>query len=297
MGATGYADDLILLAPTRSAMAKMLEVCERYANDHNITFSTDVNPTKSKTKMIYMSGNINNRQYPAPLKLNGRELPFVPTALHLGHTLAQDGSMAHDVKIRRINYIDKTTDIRTTFSFAHPEQIISAIDKHVGDHYGLLLSDLFQDETEKYFRCWGTCVKLCYSVPRSSHRYFVSNLLASEVYSIRTNLLSRYVNFFRSCLQSKSPEVSLMAHLAGHDRSSVTGSNLNKIAKETGMNPWNASAYEIQKVLHENENPTPPMDLWRLPLLEKLLKQRRILEYELEDVTEISEIINSLCSS
>ena len=61
-GATGYADDLILLAPTRSAMAKMLEVCERYANDHNITFSTDVNPTKSKTKMIYMSGNINNRQ-------------------------------------------------------------------------------------------------------------------------------------------------------------------------------------------------------------------------------------------
>ena len=88
-----------------------------------------------------------------------------------------------------------------------------------------------------------------------------------------------------------------MAHLAGQDRSSVTGRNLNKIAQETGLNPWNASVNEVKNIPHEKENPTPTVDLWRIHFLDKLLKQRRTLEYKLEDVTEITEIINSLCSS
>ena len=79
VGATMYADDLILLAPTRSAMAAMLKVCEDYAREHNISFSTDPNPAKSKTKCLYMCGKTNVMNYPANLKLNGRDLPFVKT--------------------------------------------------------------------------------------------------------------------------------------------------------------------------------------------------------------------------
>ena len=56
-----------------------------------------------------------------------------------------------------------------------------------------------------------------------------------------------------------------MAHLAGQDRSSVTGRNLNKIAQETGLNPWNASVNEVKNIPHEKENPTPTVDLWRIP--------------------------------
>ena len=69
------------------------------------------------------------------------------------------------------------------------------------------------------------------------------------------------------------------------------------IAIETGLNPWKASPSEIKGVLHEKEDPTPTMDLWRLPLLDKILKQRRTLEYELEEVTKINELIDALCSS
>ena len=88
-----------------------------------------------------------------------------------------------------------------------------------------------------------------------------------------------------------------MANLASHDKSSVTGRNLTNIANESGLNPWKTSSNEIARVLHEKENPTPTMDLWRLPFLEKLLLERRKKEYDLEDVTEITEIIDALCSS
>ena len=49
-GALGYADDLILLAPNREVLQKMIQVCEIYAAEHNLVFSTDPIPAKSKTK-------------------------------------------------------------------------------------------------------------------------------------------------------------------------------------------------------------------------------------------------------
>ena len=51
-GIIGYADDLFLLSPSKSALQKMLQSCESYAKKHNLVFSTDINPNKSKTKCI-----------------------------------------------------------------------------------------------------------------------------------------------------------------------------------------------------------------------------------------------------
>ena len=173
LGATAYADDLLLMSPTRSGMAAMLKVCEKFATEHNISFSVHEIPAKSKTKVVYMCGDMNFRSYPAPLQLNGRDLPYVTTCLHLGHILAQDGTMVHDCRAKRAKYIDQTVDIRTTFRFAHPKQVLSAIDKYAGDYYGTMLYDLYDDNsTGQYFRCWGTAVKLTWGCPRSTHRVF-----------------------------------------------------------------------------------------------------------------------------
>ena len=49
-GALGYTDDLILLAPNRETLQKMLTVCERYGVVHNLVFSTDPVPGLSRTK-------------------------------------------------------------------------------------------------------------------------------------------------------------------------------------------------------------------------------------------------------
>ena len=50
MGAIGYADDLVLLAPFRTAMQMMLQVCVEFGARNNLLFSTDTDPNKSKTK-------------------------------------------------------------------------------------------------------------------------------------------------------------------------------------------------------------------------------------------------------
>ena len=57
-GAVGYADDIVLLAPSRSAIVTLLTICETYAEDSNLEFSTDPDPVKSKSKCILMQGHM-----------------------------------------------------------------------------------------------------------------------------------------------------------------------------------------------------------------------------------------------
>ena len=50
LGAFGYADDVLLLAPSRQALQIMLTICEEFSTSHSMLFSTDPNPVKSKTR-------------------------------------------------------------------------------------------------------------------------------------------------------------------------------------------------------------------------------------------------------
>ena len=52
LGLLGYSDDNFLLAPSREALQSMLSICERYAGDHGLKFSTDPDPKKSKTRCL-----------------------------------------------------------------------------------------------------------------------------------------------------------------------------------------------------------------------------------------------------
>ena len=191
----------------------MLTVCEKYAERNNITFSTDENPVKSKTKVIYMCGDEKVRKYPKKLQLNGRNLPYVSSGTHLGHELSQACDAKLDTKIKRARYIDRTTDVIDNFRFAHPKQILRAVEIHCGDYYGSMLFQLFSESAEKYYRCWDRCVKSCWSVPLSTHKVFIKYLLSEDFSSVRVNILSRYVNFFQSLLRHNSPEVVKVANI------------------------------------------------------------------------------------
>ena len=105
MGAVGFWDDLLLLAPTRDGMQLMLDTCQRFAMRYNLEFSTDPNPEKSKTKCIYVCGLAKGKKKPENLVLNGKQLPWVESALHLGHVLHQSGNMDKDIVSKKATFI------------------------------------------------------------------------------------------------------------------------------------------------------------------------------------------------
>ena len=64
---------------------------------------------------------------PDNILLNGRALPWVDHATHLGHELHTSGNEDLDCCMRRGAYISVTTKLLGIFKFAHPLQKLSAI--------------------------------------------------------------------------------------------------------------------------------------------------------------------------
>ena len=84
----GYADDLLLPAPSRTAMQMMFQACEEFGTRNNLLFSTDPGQLKSKTKCVFICGK-KKIDKPVPLCLYGKDLPSVSTATHLGVELSE----------------------------------------------------------------------------------------------------------------------------------------------------------------------------------------------------------------
>ena len=138
----------ILLALSRTAMQQMLNTCNEYAAEFNLQFSTDSNPALSKTKCLYMCGHM-DPVYPVPLKLGDHDLPWVEHANHLGHHLHQMCTMEYDVKVKRAQFIETSVQIRETFSFAWPSEIMQAVHTYASHWYGAMLWDLFGDRVNQ----------------------------------------------------------------------------------------------------------------------------------------------------
>ena len=296
MGAAGYADDLVRLAPSRGSMSKMLEVCEAYASEHNLAFSTDVNPTKSKSKCIFMCGKTGNelpQKLPTKLLLNKEELPFVVNGTHLGHELHQSCQMSYDSRIKRAQFIDCSIEIRDIFAFALPEQVMKAVSLYALHCYGGMLWNFSDDNTGQFCRTFRTCAKLVYDVPRPTFTYIVENQLIKEYIPVRQELYSRYIKFHNGLKKSSSSEVRFLVNLIHFDVSSTTGKNLYVIQRETGCDPHEVMPQTIREVSLLAGIP----DQDGIPYLEKLLKERTQMNYILEDTSDITKLINSLCTT
>ena len=80
--------------------------------------------------------------------LDGKELPWVDSALHLGHILHESGSMEQNVKIKRATFIEEIFWFWVLPVF------------YLGSHYGSNLWQLDSQMARQYFSAWRTCVKL-----------------------------------------------------------------------------------------------------------------------------------------
>ena len=100
-GSIGYADDVTLLAPSKWALKKMLQICDEYALEFSMLF----NPVKSK----YMVFNPRRRNIASSVSWNGQIIEESKSEVHLGNRV---GPRSHVASIndavsdfyRRFNY-------------------------------------------------------------------------------------------------------------------------------------------------------------------------------------------------
>ena len=87
-GAFGYADDVVLVAPSLYSLRCMIATCEEFANEYQIDF----NPTKSK--LICFNANIDT----TPHILNGQPVSVVFKDKHLGNYISSSINDTHIIE-------------------------------------------------------------------------------------------------------------------------------------------------------------------------------------------------------
>ena len=121
--------------------------------------------------------------------------------------------------------------------------------------------------------------------------------LASPHSSLREDLLSRWVKYFQSCVNSRSPEVCTIARIAAGDLRTTTGSN-NRLISDLGLDPYTATSAEVRDKIKESEPQESEEQMAKLGLLLELLQRRGEDYYEGEEKDgEINELIDFLCTS
>ena len=92
-GAFGYADDIVLLAPSASALRLMLNTCCQFATDYNLAF----NPGKTQLVRFSLPSSSPSPTTAPVFVFGGQSLLLVDRASHLGHILRSDLSDADNI--------------------------------------------------------------------------------------------------------------------------------------------------------------------------------------------------------
>jgi hypothetical protein len=177
LGAFGYADDVLLLAPSRQALQIMLTICEEFSTSHSMLFSTDPNPVKSRTVTPEQVVN---------------------------------------VQLNAILF-DKVHQIQQQFGYLNPRLVIKLLSIYSTALYGSCLWQLASDEHLKLNRSWNVAVKMIWDLPHSTHTRFVEPLspvphleavLMSRYIGFVENLMKTKKSLLRLILNSCCADLS-----------------------------------------------------------------------------------------
>jgi len=115
VGALAYADDIVLMALTATAVRRMLAVCDEFAVKLDVRF----NASKSKCMFIRPRKSYKSHKHTRlvmpDLSIGGNNVEFVEKWPHLGHMISLNLSDDDDVSLRRQSLIGQINDVLCRF--------------------------------------------------------------------------------------------------------------------------------------------------------------------------------------
>ena len=301
LGAFGYADDVTLLAPSREGLQTMLKICEKFASSHSMQFSTDPDPSKSKSKCLFFSKSRSCNAI-ENVVLNGDNLPWVTSAKHLGNLLSSKLNTSFsspetktDLLCKRAILFDKVHQVMQQFGYLEPEMIVKLLSVYSTALYGSTLWQLNSAEHLQLNKSWNTAIKMIWELPHATHTKFVESL--SPVPHLESVLAGRYIGFANSLLCSSNPILGLLFTSCKQNISSQTGQNVKYLLDKYKMESLVDLVKEKNSLKRGRVYPLQDVEAWKIPIIKELaLLQKGQLEIDF-DPTELEEILGQICTN
>ena len=118
VGMLGYADDIMQLSPTLEGLQDMVDTCVAYMSVHKLSFSTNPDTRKCKTKCMSF---LKTDRIVKNIKLYGNDLPWVISIKHLGSKIEnRTKGTTLDLMEKTCHVYKQKQRINTRISFCTP---------------------------------------------------------------------------------------------------------------------------------------------------------------------------------
>ena len=234
----GYADDLVLLAPTVTAVNRLLKICEEFSEEFNLTF----NPSKSSLLTFHPPGM--KEEYTNILFL-GKPIPTNYTEKHLGHLLSTSRKsvdfcdIIRDVKI-------KTNVILKEFSHLNTWSKVKLFNSQCLSLYGCELWDLSDQNIKKICCEWRKCSRQILGISPRTHNFLIPQLMSTP--DLLSTIYSRILSFCNRGLSHPSEEIRFLFENFVYNPGSSFANNIKTICNKLGVSRNTAFTLKATKV-------------------------------------------------
>lgn len=220
VGALAYADDIVLLAPTATALRKLIAICESYAKEYSITF----NPDKTKCLIVHPVGC--HRYVDYNFFLYDKPIANVTSFTHLGHVISGNLLLndKDDVSLRCSDFVRQANNVLCYFKTVSPHVKFFLFQSFCNSFYGCEIWTLTDSKLTEISVKWRKALRRVWDIPQTTHCNLLP--LISECLNIFDEICRRSYNFVVNCYNSKYSLIrSIAAHSLCNIGFSVIGNN------------------------------------------------------------------------
>jgi len=204
VGVLAYADDIVLVTPSASAMRKLLGICDAYAAEFSITFNA------SKSKCMVISPTTRRSVQYCDFVLEGKPMEFVSSYVHLGHLLTDSLRDSSDILKRRSDFVGQVNNVLCYFQKQRSDVKYKLFQAYCTSFYGCELWNLSCSELGDLRTAWRKGIRRVWGIPPDTHCYIIP--LLCKCLPVFDEICRRSANFMRSCMVHNTNVVRSVAN-------------------------------------------------------------------------------------
>ena len=219
-GAVAYADDIVLLAPSKIALQDTLTVAASSGECLNLIF----NP--SKCQLLTFDPHVDRKVVKSCVNFCNQRVEEVDGDVHLGHYVGRD--CINEVVNRAVNDLYRRTNVLLSkFGHCDSTTIYRLFKSFCMSVYGSSLWHFDHSSVDRFFCAWRKCVRRIFRVPPLTHCHLLPGI-CNDV-PIEKQLHSRFINFFSSCINSDNSLVRLLSRLVINGSKSAVSESVSLV--------------------------------------------------------------------
>lgn len=274
VGVFAYADDIILLCPTRFSLNAQLNIASTFQREYHISFNA------AKSQLLFFSAE--HSDIPIEIVFQETVIQAQPSGIHLGHII---GPNVTDQDITRAvsDFNKKVNVLISRFYYCDFDTKLKLFQSYCMSLYGSVLWDLSDNHIQRFYTSWRKAVRKLIGVHPMTHSALLNLII--ETRPIEGVMESRILRYLHNIHVSRNKFMNLACVLAVHGSRSPFSKSLSYIAQRLGK-----SRLSILQIHHPVlEVPAEP-DLRTAGLIRDLLRLRDAGENR-DDINDLIRIV------